>query len=927
MSQDGSSGWKQPDKRSFIRHELRTPINAIIGYSEMLLEETIERGDAASHLRLDLENINTAGRELLAIVNDTKLEIDLENFGSNFRHAIRTMITTVVGYTEMLLEDSQDSSGETFANDLMKIQSASKQLFALIEDFVKIGNMDAKKDGVEQPTADSSSHSLCEIASTVSLPADETGLPEQMQGTILVVDDNEMNRDLLSRLLKKQGYDCESAENGRLAIEKMRLYKFDLVLLDVIMPEMDGFETLEEIKGADELRYIPVIMISSLDDMDNIVRCIEIGAEDYLPKPPDPVLLRARVSACLEKKRLIDLQIESRKRLKELNEALDVRNRLIRDTFGRYLSDEIVENILETPAGLKLGGEKRETTILMSDLRGFTSIAERLSPEDVVAMINIYLEIMTDIILKYNGTIDEFIGDAILVIFGAPVQRDDDTIRAVACAVEMQTAMEEVNRRNRESGYPEVVMGIGINTGSVVVGNIGSRKRTKYAVVGRNVNLTSRIESYTVGGQILASQSTVDACGEILRIDNTMEVMPKGVQKPITIYEVGGIGSNYNLFLPEIKRTELREIERPLLVYFNVLDGKNVVRESFKGRIVKMSGTEAEIHAEVITDRLSNIKITLASAGSNNIAPEIYAKVTENISAVPPVFRVCLTSDALPVKTFMKAAYFDGKKDSHVMIKFLGVGSQFSGYAYYHSNVLITARSGKNLLIDCGGDIRFSLEEADIKLENLSREIDAVYISHLHSDHIGGLETIALSAYFNPADRKPKLFAEEKLIRRLWLDSLKGGLQCIQGRCMEIDDYFECHPVQESGAFIWEEIKFRLMKMPHIQSGQRDHDSYGLIIEEQNEGANVFFTADTQFRPELIKEMADKVDIIFHDCETTPFKTGVHAHYEELCTLPEDVKRKIWLYHYQPDPDYNAEADGFMGFVIKSQEFEIKCKP
>ncbi|MGD0282274.1 MAG: adenylate/guanylate cyclase domain-containing protein [Dissulfurispiraceae bacterium] len=625
MSED--SGIKQPDKDSilrFMRHELKTPINAIIGYSEMLLEETAELGDAAQSLRADLENINTAGHQMLSLVNDTNLEIDLENFGSEFRHAVRTLINSVVGYTEMLLEEAQDTSGETFAGDLMKIQTAGKQLFSLIEDFVKFGHIQADIRSAVQPEAEPLHPALREAVSAIPSLQDESGMPEQIQGTILIVDDNEMNRDLLSRQLKKQGYACESAENGRLAIEKMHLHKFDLVLLDIIMPEMDGFQALEEIKGSAELRYIPVIMISSLDEMDNIVRCIEIGAEDYLPKPPDPVLLRARVSACLEKKRLIDQEIETRKRLKELNEALDVRNRLIRDTFGRYLSDEIVENILETPAGLKLGGEKRETTILMSDLRGFTSIAERLSPEDVVAMINIYLEIMTGIILKYNGTIDEFIGDAILVIFGAPLQRDDDTIRAVACAVEMQTAMEEVNRRNRESGFPEVVMGIGINTGSVIVGNIGSRKRTKYAVVGRNVNLTSRIESCTVGGQILASQSTIEACGEILRIDNTIEVMPKGLQKPITIYEVGGIGGNYNLFLPEKKRTEL---------------------------------------AEIITDRLSNIKITLAGAGSNNIAPGIYAKVTENISAVPPVFRVCLTSDASPVKAFMKAAHLDGREN------------------------------------------------------------------------------------------------------------------------------------------------------------------------------------------------------------------------------------------------------------------------
>jgi adenylate cyclase len=335
----------------------------------------------------------------------------------------------------------------------------------------------------------------------------------------------------------------------------------------------------------------------------------------------------------------------------------NVRNRSVRETFGRYLSDEIVRNILESPGGMNLVGEKRTVTIIMTDLRGFTSIGEKLPAEDVVGMINIYLEVMTDIILKYNGTIDEFIGDAILILFGAPIQRADDALRAAACAVDMQLAMHEVNRRNRAAGYPEVAMGIGINTGSVVVGNIGSRKRAKYGVVGRNVNLASRIESYTVGGQILVSQSTVDACNGALRIDDSLQVTPKGLKQPITIYEVGGVGDEYNLSLPEKKRAELPDLPQPVSVHLRVLDGKNVAGDSCAGRILKMSGTEAEIHADLITDRLSNIMITLAGTGNNEIAPDLYAKVTENISAVPPVFRVCLTSATQQVQIFTKAAF------------------------------------------------------------------------------------------------------------------------------------------------------------------------------------------------------------------------------------------------------------------------------
>jgi adenylate cyclase len=263
------------------------------------------------------------------------------------------------------------------------------------------------------------------------------------------------------------------------------------------------------------------------------------------------VLLKARVNACLEKKRLRDQEIEQRKRLSELNKALEIRNRFILTTFGRYISDEIVESILETPEGLKLGGEMRTVTILMSDIRGFTPITERLSPENVVSILNIYLEVMTEVIQKYQGTINEFIGDAILVIFGAPIELEDHARRAVACALEMQMAMAVVNERNREAGYPELEMGIGINTGELVVGNIGSKKRAKYGVVGSNVILTSRIESFTKGGHILVSESTVDSCGPILRIDDSMEVMLKGVKKPISIYQIGGIGGDYNLYFSE----------------------------------------------------------------------------------------------------------------------------------------------------------------------------------------------------------------------------------------------------------------------------------------------------------------------------------------------------------------------------------------
>lgn len=328
--------------------------------------------------------------------------------------------------------------------------------------------------------------------------------------------------------------------------------------------------------------------------------------------------------------------------LNRLKKALQLRNRFIREIFGKYLSDDIVNSILESPKGLTLGGEKRTVTIMMTDLRGFTSISERLAAESCVGMINVYLDVMTEVILKYNGTIDEFIGDAILVIFGAPIKRDDDAKRAVACAIEMQLAMKEVNEKNRELGYPEVHMGIGINTGDIVVGNIGSSKRMKYGVVGSNVNLTSRIESYTVGGQILVSQETIDSCGNLLRIDDQMEVMPKGVKEPITIYEVGGISGDFNVFLPEKQTTVLKKLSQPIQLEFIILAGKHASNDIHTGQIVSILEREAIFQTEVEVEKLNNLKISISNNGSI-VANDLYAKVI-NKEPTPSNYRINFTS-------------------------------------------------------------------------------------------------------------------------------------------------------------------------------------------------------------------------------------------------------------------------------------------
>lgn len=468
--------------------------------------------------------------------------------------------------------------------------------------------------------------------------------------TVLLVDDQAMIGEALRRMLApEQDIDFHFCQDPTQAVRVANRVHPTVILQDLVMPEIDGLTLVRYFRANPPTREVPLIVLSSKEEALTKAEAFAVGANDYLVKLPDRLEILARIR--YHSRGYINLLQRN-----EAQAHLERANRLIRKTFGQYLSDDIVNAILESPEGAVLGGEKRFVTIMMTDLRGFTAISERLPAEDVVGIINIYLETMTDIILKHQGTIDEFIGDAIFVIFGAPVLRDNDAKRAVACAVEMQLAMSEVNRRCREKGYPEVHQGIGINSGQIVVGNIGSRKRMKYGVVGRNVNLTSRIESYTVGGQIFISESTLDECGRhLLRIDDEMEVMPKGVKRPITIYEVGGIRGEYNLFLPEKAKAKLKDLKRPFPVQVTILEGKQAGTEARAGKVIRMGDREAEIEADVAAEKLTNLKIAVFTPEGNEVAPDVYAKVIRLASSLPPVFRVRFTSIPPEAEAFLKS--------------------------------------------------------------------------------------------------------------------------------------------------------------------------------------------------------------------------------------------------------------------------------
>lgn len=248
---------------------------------------------------------------------------------------------------------------------------------------------------------------------------------------------------------------------------------------------------------------------------------------------------------------------------------------------------------------------------------------------------------------------------------------------------------------------------------------------------------------------------------------------------------------------------------------------------------------------------------------------------------------------------------------------FAGSGSAFVKGGNFQSNMVLDAGTGKKLLFDCGGDARLSLDMLGLT----HRDITDVFISHLHADHIGGLEWLAFCTYFDQACERPRLHVSNDLADELWARSLSGGLSSIQGEVANLETYFDVDRIEHNGKFIWGDVAFQLVQSIHVINGFSVMPSYGLMFEA--DGVKVYVTADTQFCPHQIEDFYAMADVVFHDCETAPFHSRVHAHYEDLRKLPKATKGKMWLYHYQPDHIPDTVKDGFRGFVKKGQRFDF----
>lgn len=374
------------------------------------------------------------------------------------------------------------------------------------------------------------------------------------------------------------------------------------------------------------------------------------------------LLIAMFMASLIKRNRVINEKVElataalrlTGEELAEKNVELARAHQLVRHAFGRYVSEEVAESLLRAPEALDLGGEEREASILMSDLRGFTAMAARLSPHEVIEVLNLYLEAMVDVIGRHQGTINEIIGDAILVIFGAPVVCDDHAEKAVACGLAMQLAMTELNERLVAKGAVELEMGIGVHTGRVIVGNIGSLRRTKYAAVGNNVNLAGRIESFTIGGQLLISEDTRGKIKAPLRIDGQCRVEPKGASRSLLLYEIGAMGEPFALSLPS-RAVPLHPVASPLPVRFTVLEEKFVGRTVHEGQLTALSTLEAGMESHLRPAVLSNLQISVAVTPLGNPSGEIYAKVVELFEGTPSRSKIRFSSVTPELKTWVRA--------------------------------------------------------------------------------------------------------------------------------------------------------------------------------------------------------------------------------------------------------------------------------
>jgi adenylate cyclase len=509
---------------AFLRQEVQAPAVAITEFLDIIIEDA--RRLELNELLPDLNRMHSASVQLNGFVtsviqdsSDRQEDETLEAFHRRLRHDLRTPLNAIKGYSELMIEEIESHNGHPLRADLVKLKDSADQLLSQIDVMALLARH--KDVGLGEGGGRATQLDVvADVLRTIKpLPVSEASQETRPSNSILVVDDNTSNRDVLARRLTREGHKVVTAANGASALDLVLQQDFDIVLLDLIMPGMSGFEVLRRLKATERTSHIPVIVISALDELDSVVRCIEAGAEDYLTKPFNSVLLRARVGASLEKKWLRD-------REKKFIADLEQEKRRSEALLLNILPQKIVDRIRD---GEKVIADRiLGATILFCDLVGFTTLSQELPADRLIDFLSKIFSAFDRLAAEQGVEKIKTIGDAYMVVAGIPEAQSDHAVRIATLGLRMIHAVEAIAKATDL----KLRARIGIHTGPVVAGVIGTHKFA-YDVWGDTVNTASRMESHSLPGRVQVSAATRLALGDRFDFERrgTIEIKGKGMME------------------------------------------------------------------------------------------------------------------------------------------------------------------------------------------------------------------------------------------------------------------------------------------------------------------------------------------------------------------------------------------------------------
>jgi adenylate cyclase len=439
-----------------------------------------------------------------------------------FQHEVRTPLGQIIGYSELLEEELEDRGQEDLAPDLHRIRNAAQRLLDLVDGKLRdeqaegAPSLPERQAGVDPPSGEGESEAR-EAGPAAVQPPGEEDVDVEERARILVVDDDPHNRDLLCRRLERQGFEVESARDGIDGLRRIDAGDFDLVMLDVMMPGMNGLEVLERVRRTRSMSELPIVLATALAETEDAVEGLASGANDYVTKPFDFPMVVARVRTQLASSR-------SARKVAALARQLEFRNSFIREALGRDIPTELLVELAETPGALDLGNERRTVTVLVADVQGSRRLADSLGPGQFVGVLRNTLGGLASVVERYDGTVDSISGDSLVATFGLPDPTAEDTARAAACALACQLEMQEINGRNATSQLPPVEICVGVATGEVVVGGFGTGDAMRFKAIGEPFLQAARIESGGRSGEVWICDATRERMGDLAQVDLEREL-------------------------------------------------------------------------------------------------------------------------------------------------------------------------------------------------------------------------------------------------------------------------------------------------------------------------------------------------------------------------------------------------------------------